>query len=231
MLTNWIVSMVAGTSSRTAARAGPRPLDRADSRSRILAAAGFEFAAAGFAGAGVDRIARRARLNKAMIYYHFPSKQALYEAVLGEMYVALRDRLREVAAGPGTPAEKIDAFIEALAREVEARPRFLPVILRELAEGGPRLGRQTLELIAGVFRALRGIVEEGVRAGTFAPVNPFLVVATIVGPIIMFKATVPVRARIGRLGIADMSVDEPVALVRHLQTVTRRVLSQAPPNA
>jgi TetR/AcrR family transcriptional regulator len=215
-----------------AARVPGRPTrDRPDSRTRILGAAQMEFAEAGFAGAGVDRIARRARLNKAMIYYHFPGKQALYEAVLAELYVAVRDRLREVAAGPQTPAEKLDAFIQALAEIVETHPRFLSIVLRELAEGGPRFGQQTLELIAGVFGLLRGIVEDGVRKDQFAPVNPFLVVATIIGPIMMFNATAPVRARIGRLGIADMSVNEPAALVRHLQTVTRRVLSPAPPNA
>ena len=39
----------------------------------ILAAAALEFAERGFAGARVDRIARRARVNKAMLYYHFKS--------------------------------------------------------------------------------------------------------------------------------------------------------------
>ena len=49
---------------------------------RILAAAAVEFAARGFAGARVDRIARRARVNKAMLYYHFHSKQGLYRTLL-----------------------------------------------------------------------------------------------------------------------------------------------------
>jgi AcrR family transcriptional regulator len=48
---------------------------------RILAAAAAEFAERGFAGARVDRIARRARVNKAMIYYHFASKQRLYRVL------------------------------------------------------------------------------------------------------------------------------------------------------
>jgi AcrR family transcriptional regulator len=44
---------------------------------RILAAAALEFAERGFAGARVDRIARRANVNKAMLYYHFMSKDRL----------------------------------------------------------------------------------------------------------------------------------------------------------
>ena len=49
---------------------------------RILAAAALEFAERGYAGARVDRIARRARVNKAMLYYHFGSKQGLYRTLL-----------------------------------------------------------------------------------------------------------------------------------------------------
>ena len=60
--------------STNAAAAGAAP----GTRARVAAAAAAEFAAHGFAAARVDRIARRARVNKAMIYYHFASKRALY---------------------------------------------------------------------------------------------------------------------------------------------------------
>jgi len=45
-----------------------QPLRSASSRQRLLAAAAAEFAARGFAGASVERIARAARVNKAMLY-------------------------------------------------------------------------------------------------------------------------------------------------------------------
>ncbi|HXW08421.1 MAG TPA: TetR family transcriptional regulator, partial [Vicinamibacterales bacterium] len=50
---------------------GRRRRDAESSRHRLLDAAAAEFAAHGFAGASVDRIAAAAGLNKAMIYYHF----------------------------------------------------------------------------------------------------------------------------------------------------------------
>ena len=52
------------------------------SRERILAAALKEFAAKGFAGARVDFIARRAVINKRMLYHYFGNKVALFTAVL-----------------------------------------------------------------------------------------------------------------------------------------------------
>jgi TetR/AcrR family transcriptional regulator len=57
-----------------------RDLNR--TREKILAAALAEFSARGFAGARVDTIARRARVNKRMLYYCFGAKQDLYREIL-----------------------------------------------------------------------------------------------------------------------------------------------------
>ena len=62
--------------------ARPRRSDAPSSRDRLLTAAAAEFAMRGFEGAKVDRIAKHARVNKAMLYYHFTSKAALYREIL-----------------------------------------------------------------------------------------------------------------------------------------------------
>jgi AcrR family transcriptional regulator len=51
-------------------------------RERILSAALKEFAAKGFAGARVDLIARRAAINKRMLYHYFGNKEKLFRAIL-----------------------------------------------------------------------------------------------------------------------------------------------------
>ena len=63
-------------------------------RTRILAAACDEFGAHGFAATSVDRIARRARVNKAMIYYHFPNKRALYTWIIRDIFAPITERVR-----------------------------------------------------------------------------------------------------------------------------------------
>ncbi|MEX2222771.1 MAG: TetR/AcrR family transcriptional regulator [Candidatus Rokuibacteriota bacterium] len=50
-------------------------------RDRILAAALAEFSAEGFAGARVARIARRARVNKRMLYHYFGNKEDLFREI------------------------------------------------------------------------------------------------------------------------------------------------------
>jgi AcrR family transcriptional regulator len=63
-------------------------------RARILSAARREFAAKGIAGARVDAIARRAGVNKRMLYHYFGNKDALFLAVLQR---TLDERLAHVA--------------------------------------------------------------------------------------------------------------------------------------
>src|ERR687897_224383 len=111
----------------------------AGTRERLLAAAAAEFAARGFAGASVDRIARAARVNKAMIYYHFASKAALYREILGDMFRAVCARVRAVADTDRSPEDKLLGFTQAIAAEARARPHFPPTWFREIAEGGAHL--------------------------------------------------------------------------------------------
>jgi TetR/AcrR family transcriptional regulator len=65
-----------------------------DSRARLLNAATDEFARNGLLGARVDVIARRAKINKQLIYYHFGGKEQLYVAVLEHAYADIRGKER-----------------------------------------------------------------------------------------------------------------------------------------
>src|SRR6266436_1253879 len=81
----------------------------------ILAAAALEFAERGFAGARVDRIARRARVNKAMLYYHLKSKERLYRTLLRRTFGLAAERLNAIAARHESPSEKVDLAIAGVA--------------------------------------------------------------------------------------------------------------------
>src|SRR6187431_543996 len=118
-----------------AATAARRP----DTRARLLSAAAHEFAARGFDGAKVDRIADRARVNKAMLYYHFKNKAALYRHVLREVFGTVGDLVEAARAAGGSPEEQLRAFIVAIAEGAATRPHFPAIWLREMAEGGRHL--------------------------------------------------------------------------------------------
>src|SRR5256885_14133973 len=83
---------------------------------RILAAAAAEFAERGFAGARVDRIARRARVNKAMLYYYFRSKQELYRTLLRQVFGQAAQRMQAIAAAEASPHHKPDRIVSGIAQ-------------------------------------------------------------------------------------------------------------------
>jgi AcrR family transcriptional regulator len=210
--------------SRRVARPG-RSRSAADgSRARLLAAAATEFAAHGFAGASVDRIATAARLNKAMIYYHFRSKQALYREILHDMFQAVGRGVRRAAGSPVSPDEKIGLFVEAIAAEADARPHFPPIWFREVAEGGAHLDAAIIRDLTGVLRSLQSIVDEGARAGRFRRVNLLVVHAGIVAPLMLYFASARLRERLERGGIKGASMFDRAQLVDHLRRVALAVL-------
>jgi AcrR family transcriptional regulator len=201
-----------------------RLVKRAGSRERIFAAAAKEFAARGFAGANVDRIADAAGVNKAMIYYHFRSKAALYREILRDLFAAVAARLEELSARTATPEGKIRAFVEAIAHEAEARPHFPPIWFREIAEGGTHLDAATMRIVAGIVRRLAGIVREGAAAGKFQPVNPLLVHGGIVGPLLLFYASAGIRKRIARAGVPGADAFSSRDVIAHVQNVALTTL-------
>lgn len=200
----------------------PRPPRTAGSdpgtRDRLLAAAAAEFAARGFAGANLDRIARAARVNKAMVYYHFKSKADLYRHILDDMFGAVAARVRDVAASADAPEAKVRRFVESIAIEAESRPHFPPIWFREIAEGGAHLSAPTLRTMSGVVRMLGQIIDDGVRRRRFRRVNPLLIHAGIVAPLLLFFASDRLRRRLRTAGIATAGIthDEVIAHVQRI---------------
>jgi AcrR family transcriptional regulator len=200
---------------------------RPATRDRILEAAAAEFAAHGYAASGVDRIARRARVNKAMIYYHFESKLDLYTAILRDVYLPVGDRVVSIAAQHVDARAKLDGVVEALVEATGDHPHFLPILMRELVEGGRHLGRDTLQLMGRIFGLVSGIIAEGVDQGAFAPMHPALAYFSLLGPLVMFRVSAPIRERMTKLGIARLPDVDRDLLVNHLQMTAQRMLARS----
>src|SRR5437016_12594726 len=69
---------------------------------RIIAAAQDEFASQGYGGARVQRVARRAGVNKQLLFYYYHSKRGLFQAVLARG-AALLERALAAIAHPSGP--------------------------------------------------------------------------------------------------------------------------------
>jgi AcrR family transcriptional regulator len=189
---------------------------------QILGAAALEFAERGYAGARVDRIARRAAVNKAMLYYHFRSKQQLYRTLLRRMFTRAAERLQAVARSPAAPAAKIDRVIADIAALLQEHPFFPAIMLREVAEGGAHLDRATLLALAAVPRAVAAIVQDGVASGAFRAVHPVFAYFSIMAPVVFYLAGTPIRREISHLRVIDLRALSPAEFVRAMQEAARR---------
>src|SRR5579884_914902 len=104
-----MAKMTAQVRRAAGARAGVRTRGQAKSektRGAILAAAERVFAEEGLAGARTEEIATEAGVNKAMLYYHFESKESLYEAVVEDHFREFNTKAMEVLTGAG-PAREV----------------------------------------------------------------------------------------------------------------------------
>jgi TetR/AcrR family transcriptional regulator len=201
-----------------------RPRGGRDSQAAVFAAAATEFAERGFDAAGVDRIAARAGVNKAMLYYHYGSKLGLYVEVLRDMFRAVGQRARAIADGPGAAGEKLDAWVAAVVEEAGARPWFPPIMLREIAGGGTHFDAATLGMMNAVYLGVRDVIVQGQQEGTFRDVDPLLTHLTIMPAILIFFARQRVvrHRRLAGVG-APRTLEDFVA---HMQGSARRMLQK-----
>ena len=164
-------------------------------RDAVFDSAATLFAKGGFDGVSVDDIARDAGVNKAMIYYHFADKLALYRAVLADGLSRMGATVHDIASAADTPAIKLDRFIEAFVRMTETRPWMPALMLREIAEGAPRLDADTMSHMRVVIMSFAAILKQGQESGVFRRVHPILAYESVIGPIIINAARERVAAQ------------------------------------
>jgi len=133
-------------------------------RQRILDAASSAFAADGFGGARVDEIARRAGVNKALLYYHVGNKQTLYTAVLMRNFDRVEAALAEVMTSGGSARDRLTAVIATVTRTMQTYPDHPRIVLRELASAGGHLEPAVLERMMRVLGSVRHLLSDGVRS-------------------------------------------------------------------
>jgi TetR/AcrR family transcriptional regulator len=135
-----------------------------------VAAAERHFAERGFEATRLDDIAAEVGIRRAAIFYHFRDKQALYAAVLDEVF----HDLTEALPTGGGATERIEASLTGWIDFMARRPNVARLILREAANAQPgkaapltRAGRTTGDW----FRA---VIAEGIQSGELQPrIEPY----------------------------------------------------------
>jgi AcrR family transcriptional regulator len=191
----------------------PTAIRKESSRARILDGAAEEFAAAGFAGARIDRISRRTRLNVRMIYYHFGSKRGLYRAVLQNIYEEMSKIVETSAAESDATSSALSMYFDLLM----AHPRFADVLVREILDGAKHLKalwKERPELFKQVHLRARDLVAAGVREGYLRDLDPAMTILSLTSIVCFLTA-----ARQSQPLFLDGRAEGAAAWKRHLFTL------------
>ena len=183
---------------------GPTAPEQPGTIERIQRAALDEFAEYGLEGGRIDRIAERAQVNKAMIYYHFKSKNELYTEVLRSFYLQIGSRAREDLDRSETLEEALLRLATLHAEVVLNNPQVRPLILREMASPNPEVLNAIAEsmTVSGIPQRIVEILERELSRGGVRAIDPRHVVTTFIGMSIGYFAFAPLTNQL--VGVTDV---------------------------
>ncbi len=153
---------------------------KAETRTRILDAAGRLFRRDGFKGVGIDKVMAEAGLTRGGFYAHFASKEDLLRAVVSEVVFADLIRMHE-RGGKNDPPRWLAATIDGYLSEAH-RDRTITgfsdcpmaALAAEVSRAGPEVRSAYTEVARDLMGAIAGRIEpqlaegaEGSGAGDF----------------------------------------------------------------
>lgn len=193
-----------------------------ETRDKLLAAATDAFVETGFSGARVDLIARAAKANKAMIYYHFRDKEGLYQAVVLDLLAPVHEHIRELAV-VADPEARLRAFYQGMVQRFHDRPALPRIMLHEILAGGKNMQPESARALSSIIGFVKAALAEGHAAGRFKAVNPLLFHVSVLAPIQILFVGGSFRERV--LASAVPALPEPTVpnLSAHIDDVIARL--------
>ena len=152
----------------------------ADNRARILAAARSLVSEGGWPEAQVSHVAAAAGLATGTVYRYFPSKAHLCVEVLSTVSQREVDVLEAIAAGAGTPAQRLRAGVTAFVERAMRNRRLAYALIAEPCDS--EIDQARLTYRHAISHQIVRIVREGQATGDFrADVDPNIAATVIVG--------------------------------------------------
>lgn len=164
----------------------PTKSDR--TRAAILGAAEDLFAESGFDGASLDAIGKRAGIQGTAIFYHFPSKRDLYEAVLDRLFQPLLVELKRTLGSTESVDTRLAGAVEAIVGFAAEHPNAPRLLLRETASSSSA-AREIIE--ARVATSTAGVIEALAAQSDDPDIDPVVVVNIIVGAVCFYFVGLP----------------------------------------
>jgi AcrR family transcriptional regulator len=152
-----------------------RQINALETRENILTVAYAEFAEKGLAGARIDEIADKTETSKRMIYYHFGSKDGLYQAVLERAYERIRTQEQTARFEDLPPDQALRAIVGHNVDYHLDNPEFVRLVMNENLHKGEHIAviKDMQARNRTVIEQLRKILDNGAQQGLFrAGIDP-----------------------------------------------------------
>lgn len=149
-------------------------------KDKIIHAAKEVFHKKGFAGARMQEIADASGVNKALLHYHFNSKEELFRSVLIGGVVELFPILMATLNSNMTLREKIPAVVSLYIGHLSKNPELPGFVINELNQN-PGFVQENLKGIGAYPNVLISQIEEAVAEGEIIETDPFQFIVSIIG--------------------------------------------------
>jgi TetR/AcrR family transcriptional regulator len=185
--------------------------ERADrTRARILRAAVQHFGQNGLAGARTEQIAESAGVNKALLYYYFSSKEALYAAALESVFETIQDASIAVLRLDFSAGEKFLQIVLNHFDRVYSQVALQSLIQQEMVRlhmgEENRMSRLAERFIKPMWFQLQNVLEEGIASGELVAVDPAQMRYASIGANVFYFLSAPLTRL--TLGIDPMERGE-----------------------
>jgi TetR/AcrR family transcriptional regulator len=226
--------------------AGKTQTERADqTRARILDAAIGEFSESGLAGARTEQIAEAAGVNKALLYYYFKSKQALYAAALEVVAERVVASSMAVMRSKRSAGERMVQFVLNHFDRIHSQRAFQSLMQQELMRLREGEENALTPLVEKVFRPMMGrvteLLAEGMRTKELICVDEWQMMYAALGANVFYFLSGPVMGMLVGKDLFEskaLKVRRKAAIEylgqtifldrRHGARVAARVLSETP---
>lgn len=153
----------------------------------ILSAALASFAEHGFAATRLDDVAARAGVTKGTLYLYFPNKQELFKAVVRQELVPNLERAEAMVTGSAEPSlALLEKLVGLFAGIIGSPLGAIPKLVLTEAGNFPDLARFYRDEVVDRGKALfRRVIERGVAAGEFRPVDAESTALCVVAPLLL----------------------------------------------
>jgi len=156
-----------------------------DTRSAILAAARHVFAERGLSGASMREVAEAARINNAMIYYHFKDKDHLYRSVLNDSFAAMNEIWNDPLFASEAPVQRqIEKYVECFIRFQQNNEELHRIMAMDFAGSGGKITWICENYFTDNFTRLADLFRKGMKNGELVRCDSSIAVSSIIGMIV-----------------------------------------------